>query len=376
MGRGTFSRDAYAGSVASFTEKGRSATSRGEQIVKKTGKLDPLVDPAGYGVIRPSRMRMTELESGLWEVSVGAPSTLEYELDTTGSMGDNVERALKVLPQTCELTAEVLPGRDPFYAAAIFGDITDRIVLCRGQFEVLADRMVNQLTLMHPESGGGDSAEDPHYGIYGAAYLTDAYLHRIGLKSMHFVITDAPMHDRLINDQLKRIFGNEVFEKTKENGFTDIDSNNLPSNKELVKDLFKRSHAFALLVNADKGDSVYRHWVELYGKDNVILMPEIEMLPHVMATVTGLTEGTIDLSSGEEFLRKANLNDDQAKRLISKVAHIPLGAQCALPNYSKLPKKGDIFANKTDLFPMNPDDIPADLLNGTKTQEADSGGWL
>ena len=36
-------------------DKGRPVTERAEQVAFTTGKLDPLVDPSGYGVIRPSR---------------------------------------------------------------------------------------------------------------------------------------------------------------------------------------------------------------------------------------------------------------------------------------------------------------------------------
>lgn len=379
MGVGTYSRTAYRSSVKSFTSEGKEAADRGKQTVKKTGKLDPLVDPAEFGVVRESRIRLTEQENGGWVVSVGAPGTLEYRLDTTGSMGDNVDKALKALPQICELVAEVMPGRDPFYCASIFGDVVDQFVLCRGQFEVLADRMVNQLTLMHPEGNGGDSDEDPHYGIFGAAYLTNAYLHRIGLKSMDFTITDAGMHERLSARELERIFGKDVFEKAKENGH-DITAKDLPSNSELVKDMLKRAHGFALMVAHGETHTV-SGWQKLYGKERVIVLPRIEHVPHIMAAVTGLTEGTLDLNSAKHFLEGANLSKSDAERAIESIAHIPLNAQCDLPNYGKLPKKGDYFAQKTDLYPVDPDKVPEgaiDLVEEAETADAssDDGGWL
>src|SRR5262245_7538380 len=123
MGRGAFSRTAYEESTRTHTRAGASATERGEQTVRRTGKLDPLVDPAEYGVIRPSRIRLEERPDGLFVVSVGAPVTTEYRVDTTGSMGDHVERALRALPSLCEPVAAVVPERDPFFCASIFGDV-------------------------------------------------------------------------------------------------------------------------------------------------------------------------------------------------------------------------------------------------------------
>ncbi len=53
-----------------------------------------------------------------------------------------------------------------------------------------------------------------------------------------FTITDEPMHEGLQADQLVRIFGPEVFEKTKENGYP-IDRNepavrNFPNPENLL----------------------------------------------------------------------------------------------------------------------------------------------
>lgn len=365
MGRNTFSRTTYQGAVDSLTAKGKPATVRGEEQVRTTGKLHKLVDPAEYGVIRPSRIRLEERKDGLFEVSVGAPVTIEYRLDTTGSMGDNVDRALAALPDICGLVSGVVPGRDPFYCASIFGDLDDILddrspgfPLCRGQFEVLADRMVNQLTLMHPgRQGCANGGEDPHYGLFGAAYLTDAYIQKIGLRSYDFTVTDEPAHEGLVSQELKRIFGPSVFDRVRENGY-ELNLRDLPSNKDIVKDLFRRAHAFALLVRGSYGNSLAGYWQPLYGKDRVIFLPQIEHVPHVMAAIVGLTEGTLDLRSAVDFLMKNNLSRREAQSVVDAVAHIPLGAQRALPNFDRMPKKGDVFLKKTDLWPVNSEDVP------------------
>jgi len=182
MGKETFSRTAYVRSFKKHASEPGHATADAERQAKITGKLNPLVDPSTYGVIRRSLLRFEQREDGLLVVAVGTPIPIETRVDTTGSMGHNVEVALEVLPNMYEFCQDVLPGYDLQIATGIFGDVCDNFVLCRPQFEMVADKIVQQLTLMVPEHGGGDSPEDPHYGLFGAAYLTDAYINRIGLK--------------------------------------------------------------------------------------------------------------------------------------------------------------------------------------------------
>ncbi len=380
MGRSTFTTADYTRAKAKLTEEGKSATSRGQKKVEETGKLDPLVDPAEFGVVRESRIRFSEMPNGFFEVNVGTPVPIEYRLDTTGSMGNNVEKALRALPSICEPVATVLPGRDPQYCASIFGDVCDKFILCRGQFEMLAERMVGQLTLMHPEGGGGDAPEAPYYGIFGAAYLTKAYIRLVGLKSYDFTITDAPGRESFVLDHLKRVFGPHVLDKAKENGY-EISDKDLPTVSQVVQDMLKHTHAFVLLV----GTGAKSYWDGLYGKERVVILPEIEYVPHVMASIIGLSEGTLDLSSVKQFLISNNLKEEDATKIVSAISGIPLGAQCLLPNFSKMPVKGDIFRSKTDLWPISPDELAsleAEEESDQNEEESDefdvdnSGGWL
>lgn len=107
------------------------------------------------------------------------------------------------------------------------------------------------------------------------------------------------------------------------------------------------------------------------------MMERIEDLPHTMGTIIGLTEGTFDLQAAVDFLEAANLTKRAAQGIVDSVAHIPIGAQRALPNFNRLPKKGDVLLEKTDLWPVDPKDIPggdaAEESAGDTTDE--SGGW-
>ncbi len=375
MGDNRFTRATFASARDTYVPSSGPATRSGAEKVYQTGKLDPLVDPAGYDVVRRSLIRFKERPDGLYTVTVGLPVPVEIRLDTTGSMGSNVDKALKVLPDTYELTSGMLPEADLQMAIGIFADCIDRFVLCRPQFEMTADKLVNQLTLMVPESGGGgNGGEDPQYGLFGAAYLTNAYINRIGLRGYDFTITDEPARAHLSSYELERVFGPSVFEKASLNGY-DISRNELPSTEQVITDLQKRAHAFVLLVGNRSDASAF--WPTVIDDSRIIRLPRVELLPQVQASIIGLTEGTLTLQSIDKFLAEAGVNTYDAEAIIRSVANIPLGAQAALPNFGMGPKVGDVFADKADLWPLDPEEVPAlPEENDDELAPANGPGWL
>ena len=366
----TFSRTAYTRASTEHASSSGPATKKAEQEAKKTGKLNPLVDPAGYGAIRRSLPRFVQTESGLYLLSNGTPMSIEDRLDTTGSMGGNVDVALRVLPDTYELLKEVLPNYDIQLAIGIFGDVSDDFVLCRPQFEMTADKIVKQLTLMVPERDGGDFEEDPHYGLFGGAYLTSAYINKIGLKGYDFTISDAPARELLEERQLRRIFGDDVFKKVEENGYQIKDIDQIRT-KDVVQDLLKITHAFFIQINNNRETTSF--WTEMYGAERIIKLPDISLLPVVQAIVVGLTEGIISLSDlrNLKWARKYDID------IISRaVANVPLREQAKLPNFKKIPKQGDLFKEKTDLWPIDPKDIIQETKPSDGAEESNGPRFL
>jgi len=370
--KGTQSREVFIGEVEKHTSSPGPATARAEQKARETGRLHPLVDPAGYGVIRRSLPRFVQLPSGPWRLAVGTPIPVEVRLDTTGSMGGNVDIALRVLPDTYTLCSSVLPECDLQIAIGIFGDVLDMFVLCRPQFEMDARKIVEQLTLMVPERAGGDHTEDPQYGLFGAAYLTATYLERLGQKGYDFTVSDEDGREWLGEDQLIRVFGNEIFDKVLENGHQ-INRHHLPTTKEVVQDLLKRAHAFFLQV----GDNslVTKSWVEVFGANRVIALPSTELLPLVQAVIIGLTEGTLGLGQVASFLTEQGVSQSDARQITRSVANIPIGAQMALPNFARRPKPGALFREKTDLWPIDPNEL-AESEPAADKDEDDGDTWL
>ncbi len=324
-------------------------TAKAQLQHQKTGKIDPLVDPAGFGVIRRSLPRF-EPHGKKWRLAMPTPMPVEIRFDTTGSMGNNVDVAFDVLPMLYELLQKkVLSRYDLQIATGIFGDVADQVVLCRSQFE-MDQKIAEQLTHMLPEGEGDDVPEDPHYGLFGAAYLIDAYINRVGLKGYDFTISDATMHEALDEATLIRVFGKEVFDKVAENGHQ-IDRSNLPSIHDMVQDMLTRTHAFFLQVGTRA--EATKQWSDIMGADRVIVLPSVKLAPQVIAAVIGLTEGVLDLQSVTGFLTENEVPEDDAKRIARSVAGIPIGAQAALAGFSTIPMAGAIFNNKTDIWPIS-----------------------
>lgn len=326
------------------------STARAEQQAKRTGKLDPLVDPAGFGVIRLSLPRVEKKKVGgkeMWELLVGTPMPVETRVDTTGSMGGNVDVAVRVLPNAFESWGSVLKGYDVQVATGIFGDVGDQFVLCRPQFEMEALKIVKQLTLMVPEKDGGDTPEDPDLGIYGGAYLCRHYINRIGLKGYDFTVTDAPGRGRIDPKVVKRVFGDEAYDKVKENGHK-VDHRSTIMLEDVWNDLLDRAHAFVLQVGSSR--EMTEFWTARVGQNRLVKLPSTEFLPQVQGAIIGLTEGTLELSSVHSYLCECNMDKDDASRVTDSLCNIPIGAQAALPNFSKIPQQGDLFEGKPDVW--------------------------
>ncbi|MPM78112.1 hypothetical protein SDC9_125123 [bioreactor metagenome] len=245
-----------------------------------------------------------------------------------------------------------------------------------------SEKLVEQLTLMVPEGNGhGNHGEDPQYGLFGAAYLTASYNNRLGLKDYDFTISDEPAREYLDERELKRVFGPEVFEKLTENGFK-IDHRDLPSTKEVVQDLLKRTHGF-FLEAGQQYSNTHSFWVDMFGAERVVVLPDVAILPHVQAVIVGLTEGVLSMCEVVDFLTENKVSKEEARLIARSVSNIPIGAQAELRKKveleHRLPQKGDLFRAKTDLWPIDPSEIPQDEGGDNSTSSNPAQGnihWL
>lgn len=376
MGDPVFTKYSYESETKkrgiSFESDGRASRTvaeRAAQQARSTKKLDPSVDPATEPIHR-SLVRFNPYGEQ-FRVTVGLPVPIESTCDVTGSMGDNVQIMLGVLPQTYGLISKVLPGCDPQLSLGIFGDTVDEYIMSRPQFEMTAEKIVEYCSHLFSSGSGGDAPEDPQYAAYAAAYLTDAYINRIGLKGYHFLITDAPMHGSLYASDLKRVFGNKVFDYVRDNGFEEISKIHSTSDMTRVfNDLNKRFHAFLLMVDNEPMSC----WRDVYDESHIIRIDSTKYLPQVEAAIIGLTEATLEPADLKDFLKDAQVPASAAEKLVRQLLHVKYGAQRELEEASglKIPKKGDIFNSKTDLQPCGHINEEED----TPIENGSSGTWL
>lgn len=350
MGHMTFSVDSYEAARRDYgVTHTRDVTREAEHRAQITGSLNEIVDPA-IDPIRCSRIRLNP-HNKKWVATVGCPMDIEVSCDTTGSMGGEVDTEMAVLPDLYEAVSKVLPGYDPQLCLGIFGDVVDRFVLCRPQFEMTADKIVRYLKEMAPQRAGGDTPEDPQYAMFARAYLTDAYTNKIGLKGYHFVVTDAPCHQSICKDEVTRIFGKEIFENELKNMIS------MPSLNQVIKDLKKVAHQFILVIDSPRTADF---WRDLCGDDCVIEMNSTRQLPQVISAIIGLTEGTLDITDVYTHLGKHD------ERLENQLYNIAIGAQAELRHAMghPVPKAGDIYLNKGDIWPATQE------IDSDETEEA------
>ena len=379
MGKDVLSRTLYQ-SVSHLATRGgtQRATYDAEERVRQGKGLDPLVDPKGPPHLGPIRRSLPRFErkGKLWVLTRGVPMAEETLLDTTGSMGQNVDLAFEALPHSYDMLTggdtPVLGRYDVQIATSIFNDVEDGPsipVLCRTQFE-MNEKIAGQMTKLVPgRNGCGNGKEDPQFGLFAAAYLTAASICLWGLKWYHFTASDEPIVPIIDLGWLKQIFGDDVLDRIKENGY-EFTPRKLPDTAQTVRDLQANAHAFFLQVG-DRPD-VTKQWTELYGEDHVVMIGTTEYLPAIKALLIGLTEGVLDLNQSGDFLRQHGVPADEAKAISRSVSHIPQGAQAALPNFDKLPEAGDLFREKTDLWPTDKSEADA----GDAATEGEDVNWL
>jgi len=94
--------------------------------------------------------------------------------------------------------------------------------------------------------------------------------------------------------------------------------------------------------------------------------------------IIGLTEGFFSLSDASDFLIKNGVSQTDAKQIMRSVSNIPIGAQAILKAKldKPLPQKGDLFKEKTDLWPVDPDEIAKKVKSGLETHNSSGTTWL
>lgn len=324
-----------------------SVTFEGEQRARQGKGLDPLVDPSKYEVVRMSNNLLVP-EGDRFVLKFGVAMPVETDVDTTGSMGENVEIAFMVQPKVQNLLIQgknaVLRRYHTQMATGVVQDRVDQFPYQRSQFEP-DNEVERQMGLLVPQKSGGDATEDYQLGLFAAAYLTKASITQYGLRGYYFSVGDERGRDEFDQRVLNQVFGPTVIEKA-----FGKKAQSLPSVDECAMEVLKKWHTFFLQV--DRNSSATQWWRRLLGEDRIIRLPQTEDLAEVQACIIGLTEGVLDRQSAVDFLGESKVSSAEAKKIVEACAGIPIGLQKTLPNFDKIPAAGAIFASREDIWPV------------------------
>lgn len=347
--KGSWSEATFKTREAEVKATGRgSSTFEGEQRAQAGKGLDRLVDPKEMGVIRMAKNLLVPQED-FFVLEFGAAMPVLSLLDTTGSMGGNVDVAFRVLPKVQNLLVQgrnaVLARYHTQIATGVIQDMVDRFPFQWSQFEP-DNEVERQMGLLVPDRNGGDLIEDYQLGLFGAAYLTDTSIAQYGLRGYCFIVGDQIGRGEIRFRDLQKVFGPQVLEKA----FGLNASQDIPSLAETAQKFLQNWHGFYLSVGNNEWTLAW--WRNLLGRERVIVLPCTDDLAEIQACIIGLTEGVLDFQSAQDFLKEAAVAPERAVMIIEALKNMPVGLQKSFPNFNRIPLVGSKFASREDIWPM------------------------
>lgn len=297
MGGSSWSDDAY-NDRASYRASTNTPTFDYDDKVR-SGKVDAKVhatlDPKKIkGGVRESRDSKEHPES----------NAIAVVLDVTGTMGAVVNTIHSKLPALMGLLTRKNLIPDPQVLFMAVGDATtDQYPFQVGQFESGIEMEGDLTNFIIEGNGGGQKTESYELAAYMALKKTaiDCFEKR-GKKGYLFIIGDEMNYTYLKKDEVKEVFGDTLEANMK--------------TKELYDQLKEKYNVFFLLPeHAANGHdkSIVNHWKEMLGGEQVILLPQEDLVAEVIATQIGLCEGTTDVDKAKTDLTDHGLTSALAK---------------------------------------------------------------
>jgi hypothetical protein len=273
----TFWSDAhYHHRAAQLAAQGRSAFGHNQDILERrvAAAVHPLLDPA-------------KLKNGHREArdSLAHPTSRAVAVlfDVTGSM----KTVPQILQQNLCTLFDLLVEReylvDPAVLVGGIGDATcDVAPLQVGQFES-GNEVEDDLGRLYLEGGGGgQKMESYELALYFLARKTALdCLEKRGQKGYAFIIGDELPYRRIKRREVEHFFGDQLPE-------------DLPLEK-IVAEVRKKYELFYILPNMTSyyhDPEILEIWRELLGQ-NVLRLPDPELISETIATTIGLAEGTV-----------------------------------------------------------------------------------
>ena len=284
MGSGSWST---AGYTATTARKVSTGTTFGyDTYAKRTGsytahesldpsKAKPADGPFAGLVMRESRD--SDEHPNSTPIIVG--------FDSTGSMGHIPRTVQKKLTTLFGLLVEKNYAPDPQVCVSTYGDAwVDRVPLQVAQFES-DNRIDDNLDNMYLEGGGGgNGGETASALLYFAAHHTNTdKWEKRGEKGYIFLIADEIMLD-LSKSQINELIGQNPVGKQEPGDLTV---------KGIARDVSEKWEVIILMIDnsAAKYQSSFKHYSELFGATNVLIVENPDTIAETIAAAVGVLEG-------------------------------------------------------------------------------------
>jgi hypothetical protein len=278
MSKGRLSADDWA-AYAESTEKATRGKSREEIFTSR--EMDDYFDPKSH-TMRES------CDSDEYPES----RPLILALDVSGSMGMIADAlARKGLGTLCKEIYKRKPIKDPHILAMAVGDsYFDSSPLQITQFEA-DERIVEQLTKLHLEGGGGpNGGESYSLAWYYAAYHTEIdSLKKRGRKGLLFTFGDEPILPTIPKAHIKKIFGDDVQQNINTRDLLAIVQQKYDVYHVIIKE---GSYARSRI------ESVRDSWRPLLGQ-NVIELSDHKKVAEVVVSIIQTNEGVSELEAAK-----------------------------------------------------------------------------
>ncbi len=346
----SFNTAKYERTVREMRERSEGVHDKGREIYRRTGHMDPLVEVKGR--TRVSRNSMTK--DGEKAILTNGPALAVWAVfDGTGSMGHLAGMAHAALGELNAMLAGIRGRYNPQIATGVVQDVCDtHPPLQFSQFES-DERIAEQIRLLIPDGGGGDSTEDYQLAlIYALMSIQTDINNFYGLKGYGLIVGDEIGRDDIPNSS--------SFSDNDVSDFLGLKLQGKTTTKAVAKQLLTKWHLFYVHVathGAGRDEST-RWWDKKLGSGRTILVPDPDLLAEVQAGLIYVTETKQPDANGlYEFLSAGGSNKKITKVNASEIwswfteANVPFGAQVALPGYADLPKPGDIFTHYRHQWP-------------------------
>lgn len=237
--------------------------------------------------------------------------------DVTGSMHDVPRVLQQKLPKLNGLLTNEEYISHPQVLMAAVGDQTcDAASLQCGQFESGIEQD-DDLGRMYLEGGGGGSNQESYQNvIYFAARHTVLDCHeKRKRKGYLFLMGDEHPYDRVNKDEINAVMGDSL-------------QDHIPT-EDIVKEAQEKYHVFFIIPEGTahaREPALLAKWSGLLGADHVIQLADPGAVCEVIATVVGLTEGTIDLEKAKANLVAEQTEAATVELVAAAVAHIVGGS--------------------------------------------------